>query len=107
MPTRTAAIPSPKATTRTTPYAARPAATVATRISRALVEGTNPPDSPSAKRLRQDSDDESSVAGAWLCTRQPWRWRLGSAVGVEPEGEVDAWAAPNAAALPTARCSCP
>ena len=49
----TSAIPSPNATTRTSPKAGRPAAIEPSRIRSALVEGIRPPARPRTNRLRQ------------------------------------------------------
>ena len=68
-PVITAAMPSPNATTRTTPNAGRPPAIAPSRISNALVEGISPPASPSTNRLRQVT--VVPVAGRWLWGTPP------------------------------------
>src|SRR5204863_2731630 len=83
-------------TTSTNPYGARPAATVATRISRAFVDGTRPPDSPRANRLRQlrAAVPADAAGGTWLWTRQPCRWGAMLAPASATAGAAPAIAAP-------------
>ena len=65
----TAAMPSPKATTRTTPQADWPAAIVPRRMSSAFADGTRPPARP--RRTARPAPVEPAT-GTWRCVTPPW-----------------------------------
>ena len=71
---RVVARPTLNATTRSRPWAVLLSATAAKSNTIAEGQGTSPPETPSARRLRQLTVSSSAPGGRWECALPPCEW---------------------------------